>query len=411
LGQEEIYAMKQDSTLERVLEPFRTELEEGLRSRIRRTIEGVLEEELAAALGAARSERSEERRGYRNGSQERTVVTECGRATLAIPRGRIQDPDGKSREWRSEMLPAYQRRTRRVNEAILGVYLAGANSRRIRKALCPLLGASNLSKSAISRIVGRLKTSFLAWTGRDLSGESYAVLYLDALYLAIRLARRVVKVPGQVVLGAREGDGQKVVVAMQIVTSESTANWISLVRSLTERHLPDPVVIVVDGASGLLAAIRETWPGAVLQRCTLHKLENLKTKVPRHAHPELVRDYRAITHALSGENALKAYHRFLEKWRVLCPAAATSLQEAGMELLTFYRFSRSMWKSLRSTNCLERLNGEFRRRTKTQGSFPNENAALVLFYGLLAFGQIRMRKIDGWKTIPKMKDAALKSVA
>jgi transposase-like protein len=402
--------MEQDSTIEVVWETFRQKLEVGLRSRIRKTIEQALEEELAAALGAAPSERTEERRGYRNGSQERTVVTECGRATLAIPRGRIRDPRGKTTEWRSEMLPAYQRRTRRVDEAILGVYLAGANSRRIRTALTPLLGASNLSKSAISRIVGRLKASFLSWAARDLSGESYAALYLDALYLPVRLVRRVVKVPVQVVLGVQE-NGQKVVVAMQIVTSESTANWISLVHSLGERHLPDPAIVVADGAPGLLASIRKTWPGAVLQRCTHHKLENLKEKVPQHAHPELLRDYRAITHALSGENALKAYHRFVEKWGALCPSAVTCLEEAGMDLLAFYRFPPSMWKSLRTTNCLERLNEEFRRRTKTQGSFPNENAALVLFYGLLAFGQIRMRKIDGWKAIPKMKDAALKNVA
>lgn len=403
--------MEQDSTIDIVWESFRRDLEGGLRHRIRETIEKVLSEELTAGLGASKGERSEDRRGYRNGTQERTVVTECGALTLAIPRGRIREGDGTSREWRSEMLPAYQRRTRRVDEAILGVYLAGANTRRIRKALSPLLGASSLSRSAISRIVGRLKTGFQAWNTRDLSEETYAVLYLDALYLPVRLARRVVKVPVQVVLGAREESGQKVVVAMQLATSESTANWIDLVRSLGKRGLADPRFVVVDGAKGLLAAIRETWPDTTLQRCTLHKLENLKRVVPKHAHPELLRDYRAITHALTGENALKAYHRFLEKWRTLCPAAATSLEEAGLDLLAFYRFPKSMWKSLRTTNCLERLNEEFRRRTKTQGSFPNENAALVLFYGLLAFGQIRLRKIDGWKAIPKMKDAALKNVA
>jgi putative transposase len=403
--------MKQDSTIEIVWESFRRELEGGLRHRIRETIEAVLAEELAAAIGAAPSERSDDRRGYRNGTQERTVVTECGSATLAIPRGRIDGDDGTTHEWRSEMLPAYQRRTRRVDEAILGVYLAGANSRRIRQALSPLLGESSLSKSAISRIVGRLKKSFEVWRTRDLSEESYAVLYLDAIYLPVRLARRVVKVPVQVILGAREEDGQKVVVAMQIATSESTANWIGLVRSLGERQLADPYFVVVDGAPGLLAAIRKTWPDAVLQRCTWHKLENLKTKVPKHAHPELVRDYRAITYALDGENALKAYYRFLEKWRTLCREAATSLEEAGLDLLAFYRFPKSMWKSLRTTNCLERVNEEFRRRTKTQGSFPNEDAALVLFYGLLAFRQIRLRRIDGWKAIPKMKEAALQNVA
>ncbi|MGH2361310.1 MAG: IS256 family transposase [bacterium] len=383
---------------------------QGLRSRIREAIEKVLDEELCAVLGVARHERSEARRGYRNGRQERTVVTEAGPATLSIPRGRFRAEDGRDREWRSAMLPAYQRRTRRVDEAIWGVYLAGANSRRIRKALAPLLGAAALSKSSISRVVGRLKAAFLAWQEGDLSQEIYRVLYLDALYLSVRLARRVVKAPVQVALGVRPG-GEKVVVAIELVLSESTANWIDLVRSLGRRGLPEPILVVADGAPGLLAAIRETWPRARIQRCTNHKLDNLKLKVPRHAHAELVRDYRAITHALSGEHALRAYHRFLEKWRSLCPAAAASLEEAGMELLTFYRFPRSQWKSLRSTNCLERVNEEFRRRVKTQGSFPNEGAALVLLYGLLAFGQIRLRKIDGWKEIGLMEEAALKDVA
>jgi transposase-like protein len=386
------------------------DLFDGVRDRLRRTLEEMLNEELTVVLEARASERSERRRGYRHGAIERTVTTANGPQRMKIPRGRIADEEGTAREWRSELLPAYQRRTRAVDEAILGVYLAGGNTRRIRRALEPLLGTLNLSKSAVSRIVGRLKTSFEAWCTRDLTGESYAVVYLDAIYLSVRVARRVMKVPVQVVLGVN-GDGQKIVIGMQAALRESTSDWRAMIDSLRQRGLADPALVIVDGSLGLRGAIERAWPKAEVQRCTQHKFENLKSKVPTHAHAELKRDYRAITHALSGENALRAYNAFLAKWEAICPAAAKSLTEGGLELLTFYRFPRAMWKSLRSTNTLERLNQEFRRRVKTQGSMPNESAGLVLLYGLLAFGQIKLRRIDGWKAIPMMRDAIAEKVA
>ncbi len=114
-----------------------------------------------------------------------------------------------------------------------------------------------------------------------------------------------------------------------------------------------------------------------LQRCTWHKLENLLAKAPKHCHAELKRDYAAITHAENREAAEKAYAAFCRKWQPLVPEVVVSLEEAGRELLTFYNFPAAMWKSLRTTNLIERINEEFRRRTKTQGSFPTEAAALT----------------------------------
>ena len=144
---------------------------------------------------------------------------------------------------------------------------------------------------------------------------------------------------------------------------------------------------------------RAAWPEALLQRCTKHKLENLLSKAPKHCHEELKRDYGAITHADGREAAEKAYHAFVRKWEKLVPEVAASLQEAGLELLTFYDFPPEMWKSLRTTNVIERVNEEFRRRVKTQGSFPTEGAALVLLFGLIASGVIRLRKIDGYHAL------------
>ena len=376
---------------------FRQDILERLRGKAREVIEATIQEELAEILGSDRYERSGVRRGYRNGAQERTVSTGMGPRTLSVPRARVIEDGGKTREFRSELLPRYARRTKEVDEAILGIYLAGANSRRIRIGLEPLLGAANLSKSAVSRVVGRLKGLFEQWSFRDLANETYAVLFLDGFHLKVRLARRVVSVPILAVLGVGE-DGTKVLVSLRLATSEASGHWSGVLLDLQKRGLGAPLVIVADGNAGLQKAL-EGWPGVQVQRCTKHKLANLEEHCPKHARPELRRDYHRITHAGDGIAARKAYDAFIAKWSKLCPAVARSLEEGGTELLTFYEFPKAMWRSLRTTNPLENLNREFRRRTKTQASFGQETAAVTLLYGLVAFGQIRMRKINGHREL------------
>ena len=144
---------KQDTTPELDVVQLRQDIRSALQQRLREAVEIVLEEELSAALGSRWYERTEGRKGYRNGSERRQVTTSAGSQTLRVPRGRLVDPDGSEREFRSEILPRYARRTKEVDETILGVYLAGGNTRRIRKALEPLLGSEHLSKSAVSRVV------------------------------------------------------------------------------------------------------------------------------------------------------------------------------------------------------------------------------------------------------------------
>ena len=199
---------------------FRQDLEIQLRRQVREAIELVLDAELAGALGSARHERTERRGGYRHGALTRTVPTAEGVCTLRVPRGRVRQVDGRTTEFHSELLPRYARCTRQVDTAILGSYLAGANSRRIRTALKPLLGERHLSKSAVSRIVAQLKALFATWQTRDLHGERYAVLFLDGVHLKVRVARRVVAVPVPVALGVTE-NGQKRLVAGR--TSEFSA--------------------------------------------------------------------------------------------------------------------------------------------------------------------------------------------
>jgi transposase-like protein len=132
-----------------------------------------------------------------------------------------------------------------------------------------------------------------------------------------------------------------------------------------------------------------------VQRCTTHKLENLRTHCPRHQQAEMKRDYHRLLCAADGLAVRWAYDAFAKKWVALCPAVAKSLEEAGLELLAFYDFPKAMWKSLRTTNTVENLNPEFRRRTKTQASFGTGDAALIVLYGLVAFGHMQLRKIDG----------------
>jgi len=389
--------MPEITTPDTGLVAFRQDVHKLLRRRVLEAIEIVLEEELSEALGSTRYERSESRRGYRNGSEKRTVTTSLGAEEIEIPRGRVFKPDGETTEFRSELLPRYARRTQAVDDAVLGVYLAGGNSRRIRKALEPLLGTKHLSKSAVSRVVSRLKDLFATWSERDLSEESFPILYLDGIQLKVRLARRVVSVSVLIALGVDE-TGSKRLVAMRLCTSEAEVHWSSLISDLRQRGLRTPLLIVGDGHKGLQKAAR-TWPGARVQRCTVHKLQNLLDHCPVHARPELKRDYRTIVAAEDAMSAKKAHAGFARKWETLCPAVAKSLLEAGDELLTYFSFPKAMRKSLRSTNSLENLNREFRRRTKTQASFPNESAAITLLYGLIAFGQIGMRKIDGHRTL------------
>jgi transposase-like protein len=372
-----------------------------LRTRVREAIEAVLEEELTATLGCVAGERTCSRAGYRHGSQTRDILTQHGPTSLRIPRGRLFTESGATQEWRSTLLPRYQRRTRQVDAAILGTYLAGGNTRRLRTALRPLLGESNLSRSTISRIVGRLRTLFADWQTRDLSQESLVVVYLDGIYLPVRLARRVVRVPVLVALGVRQ-DGQKILVALQLVSGETAAGWTALVADVARRGLAAPKLAVVDGNPGLLRALRNAWPETKIQRCIRHKWQNLMAHAPKHVHRELKRDYHAIVMAANLTQAHRAYAAFVRKWTPLCAGVVRSLDEAGQELLTYYHFPRSQWKCLRTTNPLERLNGEFRRRTKTQGSFRNETSAVVLLWSLVAFGQIVLRKIDGWKDMAQV---------
>ena len=174
----------------------------------------------------------------------------------------------------------------------------------------------------------------------------------------------MISVPVLAALGVTN-TGQKQLVALQLATTEATTSWRGLLGDQQRRGLPAPLLVVTDGHAGLKKAL-EAWPTVRVQRCTTHKGRNLDDACPVHARPELHRDYHRIIFAADGLAARAAYDAFVKKWTALCPPVARSLDEAGLDLLTFYRFPKAMWKSLRTTNALENLNREFRRRTKTR---------------------------------------------
>ena len=380
-----------------VHEPRPASLGELIHDHVRRAIEIAVEEELTTALAARPYERSGGRRGYRNGRKARTVTGPTGPLPMTLPRATVFAPAG-AREWQSAIVPRYARRAREVNAAVVATYLAGTNTRRIRGALAPLLKGAPLSKSAVSRVVSTLREGLQTWMSRSLADVDGIVVYLDAIALRVRSAGRVVGLP---VLGAVGvlPDGRKQLLALECCSGESAAAWRGFVEDLARRGLGAPLLCIIDGNPGLRRAVGEIWPTALVQRCCVHKLRNLERKAPKHALVELRDDFHRIVYAASGEAARASFTAFERKWTKRCPGVVRSLQEGGPELLTFFTFPRAQWKALRTTNVIERLNGEFRRRVKTQSALPSEDTAVVLLFSLVASGQISLRRIDGWRKI------------
>jgi putative transposase len=194
-------------------------------------------------------------------------------------------------------------------------------------------------------------------------------------------------------------DGDKHLLALDLCGGESFEGWKGCLDDLVVRGLRAPVLAIIDGNAGLRRAVGLVWPRAAVQRCCVHKLRNLERKAPKHALAEIRDDFHRIVYAASGDAARTDFTAFERTWAKRCPGVVTSLREGGAELLTFFRFPKAQWKTLRTTNTIERLHEEFRRRVKTQGSLPSEDAALVLLFSLVASGQIRLHRIDGWQKI------------
>jgi transposase-like protein len=371
-------------------------LSEALRLQMREFIAKLAFEEMTAVVGARPHERTDTRRGYRHGSEPREITTSFGKAQFHMPRAKLFVDNGGEVEWQSTIIPRYSRRCRQVDAALLGLYFGGVNTRKIKQALRPMLRNAPISKSTVSRLIVQLKEYFEAWRKRSLVGQIMRYVYFDGICVRVRCGKRIESLPVLAAVGVRP-NGEKVLLTLDLCGAESTQAWKSLIEDLSARGLRAPRLAIIDGNPGLTRALAETWPKTERQRCAVHKLRNLLEHAPKRLYDEIRQDFHAIVYADSYVLAGAAYDAFLRKWRRQCEGVARSLEEAGMELLTFYRYPQSQWKSLRTTNVIERINGEFRRRIKSQGSFPSEQSVLVMLFGLVASGMIRLRRIVGYE--------------
>ena len=383
-------------------------LEAGVRTRIRGFIEELLEAELGAALGRVRYERprlgetgvgggSVAGTGHRHGHRERQLMGTFGAVTVRVPRARLDRSDGKTAEWKNATIPAYQRRTKQADALIAGAYLAGTNTRRVRRALAALFGGA-VGKDTVSRVWRKVKGDWDAWNARSLKDEPVIRLILDGTIVRVRLDKKATSISLLVALGVRQ-DGQKILLAVKNMGGESEAAWRALLDDLVKRGLRPPELVIIDGAAGLEKALAALWSDMPVQRCTVHKHRNLLAHAPDRLHEEISADYTEMIYA-GTKQAIEAKRKaFIRKWRLKCRAVADSLEEAGDKLFTFTRFPKGQWKSIRTSNAIERLHEELKRRIKTQTVLPSAETAAMLFWALLASGQITMRKVDGWRSL------------
>ena len=223
-------------------------------------------------------------------------------------------------------------------------------------------------------------------------------LILDGTVVRVRLDRKATSISLLVVLGIRD-DGQKVLLAIKSMGGESEAAWRSVLDDLVGRGLRTPQLVIVDGGAGLDKALAALWSEVPVQRCTVHKHRNLLAHAPDRLHEDIAADYTDMIYAATKQEVEARRKAFLRKWRLKCRAVADSLEEAGERLFTFTLFPPSQWRSIRTKNAIERLHEEFKRRIKTQTVLPCAETAAMLFWALMASGQITMRKVDGWQSL------------
>ena len=380
-------------------------IETAVRARAREFIEELIRGELDAVLARPRYGRSQmagdeasaDVTGHRHGSRTRSLTGTFGATEIAVPRARLNTADGKTTEWKSKALRAYQRRTLAADALIAGSYLAGTNTRRVRRALAALFGGA-VGKDTVSRMWRKVKSDWDAWNARSLADEPIVRLILDGTVVRVRLDRKATAISLLVVIGVR-ADGQKVLLAIKSMGGESAEAWRTVLDDLIQRGLRRPEFLIVDGAPGLDKAIAAVWDGVPVQRCTVHKHSNLLAHAPERLHEEITADYNDMIYAATREEIEARRKAFIRKWRLKHRAVADSLEEAGDRLFAFTRLPPSQWRSARTTNAIERLHEEFKRRIKTQTVLPSADTAAMLFWALLASGQINMRKVDGWQTL------------
>ena len=340
----------------------------------------LMKAELTHILGREKYERSEGETNHRNGSYARKFcIKGIGEVDTKVPRDRKGD-------YQTQVLPRSKQYEHRIAEDISMMYLAGISTRTLSMLSKRLIGRA-LSHEEVSKANRELTDAVEKWRSRDLSGEKIKYIFVDGVIFKMRLESSVEKVPVLVAIGVTES-GAKLVLGLQSGDKESAVSWREFFKDLKSRGLDGSSVKlgIMDGLSGLEKVFEEEFPNSKAQRCQVHVARNVLAKVPHKIKKEVADDLRSIFYASSKKKADDFYKTFNKKWEKELPSAVKSLRQSIDSCLTFFKFPEEEWISLRTTNIIERLNKEFKRRTKPMEIVAGENSC----YRLLAFISLKM---------------------
>ncbi len=345
-----------------------------LREIVERVLQEVLEAEMTEHVGAAPHERTDARKGHRNGHKPRMLRTRVGTLNLLIP----QDREGT---FSTRLFSRYQRNEKALCLALMEMYVEGVSTRKVKDVTEALCGTS-FSKSLVSSLAGTLDAELEAWRSRRLEAEAYPYLFVDARYEKARVGHRIVS-QGVLIVSAVRDDGLREILGVEVADTESEATYQELFRSLKGRGLWGVELVVSDDHEGLKAAIGRHFQGASWQRCQVHYQRNLLGMVGAKDRKDLAADLRAVFAATSRERALGTASEVAQRWREKGHEKVTChIEEHIEECLSCLAFPESHRRRIRTTNGQERLNQEIKRRTRVVRIFPNPQACLRLVTAL-----------------------------
>jgi putative transposase len=369
-------ARKQDSASKDALKAELTRIlaEDGdfWKSVVTEVFQQVLEAEMDEALGAEKSERTPGRLGYRSGYYGRTLITRVGKIELRVP----QDRQGR---FRTEMFERYQRSEKALTAAMMQMYVQGVSTRKV-KAITEELCGHEFSSASISRIVAALDEELERFSRRRLE-EDYPYLVLDARYEKVREDGTVRSQAVLIAIGI-DWEGRRNVLAVDLANRESASSWKDFISALRDRGLRGVQLAISDDHPGLKRAIREVLPEATWQRCYVHFLRNALDYLPRKADDDCLMELRWLYDRRNVEEARRDLAAWLGKWTARYPKLCSWVEENIEETLSFYRLPRQHHKNLKSTNMLERIMEEIKRRTLVVRIFPNATSCLRLVRAL-----------------------------
>jgi putative transposase len=346
---------------------------EFLRALVGRVVQEILEAEMTAHLHAEPYERSPERRGYRNGYKPRRLNTRVGTLTLQVP----QDRDGT---FSTQLFARYQRNEKALVLALMEMYVEGVSTCKVRDITEALCGTT-FSKSLVSELVGQLDAELDAWRNRPLTETTYPYLTVDARYEHVRQSGQIVSQGVLIVAGVR-ADGHREILAVAVADTEREATYHQLFRDLKARGLSGVRLVTSDAHQGLKAAIDRHFQGASWQRCQVYFAREMVKLVGAGRRGELAADLREILAATTRDQALTTADAIATRWEASHPAVARLLEEGIEDCLASLAFPLAHRPRIRTTNGLERLNEEIKRRTRVVRIFPNAAACLRLVTAL-----------------------------